>query len=419
MCGIVGIYSPRSTVASEELKHVIGRLTHRGPDGQRTWVSGDRVGLGHARLSIIDLATGDQPIASEDERLQIVVNGEFYDFERVQRDLEAGATASAPARTARSPCTSTRTSARPACSTCAASSPSCSGTAPTTRSSPRGIASASSRSTTSRGDGCTSPPRSRRCSRPACRPAGTAPFFRANHSSCPPQDRTLFDGIHQVPPGHFLLATAGQVRLIRYWDFDYPPADRRRLGAPDAEYAERSGTSSMRQSACASGPMCRSAVTSAGDRLLCRAGPGGHARSDPIRAFTLTFDRPATTSGASPARWPARRGRVPPDPDPAIRPRRPLRRCDLAGRDARVQRPRRGEVPAQPGRARRRLQGRADRRRLGRDPRRLPPLPAGHGAAQLAGTRPVRASGSSWRQLEAGNPVSRGLLLPDGEAARW
>ncbi len=53
------------------------------------WISPDgRVGLGHARLSIIDLATGDQPIASEDERLRIVVNGEFYDFERVQRDLE-------------------------------------------------------------------------------------------------------------------------------------------------------------------------------------------------------------------------------------------------------------------------------------------------------------------------------------------
>ena len=40
-----------------------------------------------------------------------------------------------------------------------------------------------------------------------------------------PQDRTLFDGIYQVPPGHFLLATGGQVRLIRYWDFDYPLAD--------------------------------------------------------------------------------------------------------------------------------------------------------------------------------------------------
>ena len=151
-----------------------------------------RVGLGHARLSIIDLTTGDQPIASEDERMQIVVNGEFYDFERTQRELEGGATASAPAPTARSPCTSTRTSARPASTTCAASSPSCSGTSPTTRCSPPGIASASSRSTTR--------PTAARCTwrrrRRRCFAAGVparwdhAAFFQANHFIGTPTPRT-------------------------------------------------------------------------------------------------------------------------------------------------------------------------------------------------------------------------------------
>ena len=88
MCGIVGMYSPTGAVGSEELQRATRRLTHRGPDGQRTWLDPDhRVGLGHARLSIIDLATGDQPIASEDGRLHIVVNGEFYDFERIQDEL--------------------------------------------------------------------------------------------------------------------------------------------------------------------------------------------------------------------------------------------------------------------------------------------------------------------------------------------
>ncbi len=48
-----------------------------------------RVGLGHARLSIIDLTTGDQPIENEDGRLRIVANGEFYDFERIRKDLES------------------------------------------------------------------------------------------------------------------------------------------------------------------------------------------------------------------------------------------------------------------------------------------------------------------------------------------
>lgn len=46
--------------------------------------------LATARLSIIDLATGDQPIASEDERTRIIVNGEFYGFEPIQAELERG-----------------------------------------------------------------------------------------------------------------------------------------------------------------------------------------------------------------------------------------------------------------------------------------------------------------------------------------
>src|SRR5262249_45900775 len=89
MCGIVAMYSAREPIDAGSLERATRRLAHRGPDGQRTWLAGDRrVGLGHARLSITDLGTGDQPIASEDEALRIVVNGEFYDFERIRCDLE-------------------------------------------------------------------------------------------------------------------------------------------------------------------------------------------------------------------------------------------------------------------------------------------------------------------------------------------
>ena len=89
MCGIVAAYAMRGQVPCDALGRATGRLDHRGPDGCRTWTSDDgRAGLGHARLSIIDLATGDQPIASEDGALRIVVNGEFYDFERTRRELE-------------------------------------------------------------------------------------------------------------------------------------------------------------------------------------------------------------------------------------------------------------------------------------------------------------------------------------------
>jgi asparagine synthase (glutamine-hydrolysing) len=89
MCGIVAMLSGGAPVAEHALADATRALFHRGPDAQRWWVAPQgRVGLGHARLSIIDLATGDQPITNEDGRIHAVVNGELYDFERIQRELE-------------------------------------------------------------------------------------------------------------------------------------------------------------------------------------------------------------------------------------------------------------------------------------------------------------------------------------------
>src|ERR1051326_6089255 len=89
MCGIAAIFSRSKPVARRALEGAVQSLIHRGPDNQSVWYSPDqRVGLGHTRLSIIDLTTGDQPIANEDERVHIVVYGEFYDFERQRRELE-------------------------------------------------------------------------------------------------------------------------------------------------------------------------------------------------------------------------------------------------------------------------------------------------------------------------------------------
>src|SRR6478736_6766014 len=89
MCGMAAILSRQAPVAPATIERATSRLYHRGPDGQRHWISADgRVALGHARLSIIDLSTGNQPIASEDEQTRIVVNGEFYGYEVIQRELE-------------------------------------------------------------------------------------------------------------------------------------------------------------------------------------------------------------------------------------------------------------------------------------------------------------------------------------------
>src|SRR5258708_8767106 len=81
MCGIAAIfsYSGQRPVDTLKLKHSLDQLSHRGPDGRTIWSApGKDIALGHARLSIIDLVTGTQPIANEDGSLRIVVNAEFY-----------------------------------------------------------------------------------------------------------------------------------------------------------------------------------------------------------------------------------------------------------------------------------------------------------------------------------------------------
>src|SRR5215471_14841357 len=89
MCGIVGFFSRRAPNSEAALRRATRTLNHRGPDGQGHWMSKDgRVALGHTRLSIIDLTTGDQPIASEDGRTRIVVNGEFYGYEAIRQELQ-------------------------------------------------------------------------------------------------------------------------------------------------------------------------------------------------------------------------------------------------------------------------------------------------------------------------------------------
>ncbi len=91
MCGICGkIYFDRSRPVDERLiRQMTDVLQHRGPDDSGVFVSGS-IGLGHRRLSIIDLsAAGRQPMANEDGSLQIVLNGEIYNYKELRPELEA------------------------------------------------------------------------------------------------------------------------------------------------------------------------------------------------------------------------------------------------------------------------------------------------------------------------------------------
>ncbi len=293
MCGIVALFSHREPISEATLCRATQSLYHRGPDGQRHWISPDRkVALGHARLSIIDLTTGDQPIASEDERIRIVVNGEFYGYEAIQRELEQ---AGHRLRT-------------------------------------RSDSEIALHLYEDLGTQCLHRLRgefafvlwdqTHRTIFAARDRFGIKPLFYAIHNETlyfasevkalfaagvparwdpesfsnsvdygGSQMRTLFDGVFQVPPGHYILATDKHIQVNKYWDFNYPRANGASLNRSDADYsAELRHTleEAVRLRLRADVPV--GCYLSGGLDSCAILGLASRHHADPIRAFTLTFD---------------------------------------------------------------------------------------------------------------------------------
>jgi len=88
MCGIAGVLNmgDKPPVSKETLNRMISVIKHRGPDEFGIYKD-DRVGLGHARLSIIDLSTGSQPMSNEDGTVWITFNGEVFNYLELREDL--------------------------------------------------------------------------------------------------------------------------------------------------------------------------------------------------------------------------------------------------------------------------------------------------------------------------------------------
>ena len=88
MCGIFGIYNYKESksVNRKDIINGLSALSHRGPDGQGLYLH-NTIGIGHKRLSIIDLETGYQPIANEDNTIFIICNGEIYNYIQIRNDL--------------------------------------------------------------------------------------------------------------------------------------------------------------------------------------------------------------------------------------------------------------------------------------------------------------------------------------------
>ena len=293
MCGIVGVFSRNEPISAGRLQRATRSLYHRGPDGQRCWMSRDRrVGLGHARLSIIDLTTGTQPIASEDGRSQIAVNGEFYGYETIQRELESSGHR-----------LRTRSDSEIALHLYQDLGPQCLHRL-------RGefafiIWDDNHRTLFAARDRF-----------------GIKPLFYAFHNDTlflasevkalfaagvparwdaesvaqsvelgGHQIRTLFEGVFQVPPGYYLIATDKHFQLVPYWDFNYPRTAEHTPQRSDAEYVAEFRQvleEAVRVRLRADVPVA--CYLSGGLDSCAVLGLAAKHRSDPIRAFTLTFD---------------------------------------------------------------------------------------------------------------------------------
>ena len=301
MCGIVAMFSHRGPVSRPALERATQALYHRGPDGQRCWISPEgHVGLGHARLSIIDLAGGQQPIASEDDRTHLIVNGEFYGYEPIQRRLEAHGHR-----------LRTRSDSEIALHLYEDVGTHCLHEL--------------------RGEFALVLWDSAHQTLFAARDRfGIKPLFFAEHegtlylasevkalfaagvparwdsesvfrgvdlSGSP--HRTLFHGVRQVPPGYYLLATERHLQLAKYWDFDYPEAERARPHRSEAEYVEQFRSAleeAVRLRLRADVPV--GCYLSGGLDSCAVLGLASRHHPEPIHAFTLTFDRVEYDEGA-------------------------------------------------------------------------------------------------------------------------
>ena len=89
MCGVAGMLclSAQAKPERHDLEHMAASLQHRGPDGYGYYLD-EQVGLAHARLSIIDLTSGDQPIHNESKSIYTIFNGEIFNYIELRQELE-------------------------------------------------------------------------------------------------------------------------------------------------------------------------------------------------------------------------------------------------------------------------------------------------------------------------------------------
>jgi asparagine synthase (glutamine-hydrolysing) len=305
MCGLVGMLDTRGrrSYSGELLRQMNDTLVHRGPDEDGVHLE-PGVALGHRRLSIIDLATGQQPLFNEDGSVVVVFNGEIYNHRQLMPELESLGTCSAPAATPRSSCMRGRPGASAAWSASAACLPSPSGTATGAACSWRATGSASSPCITR----CSmTAPSVRLGAEGAHRPSGlpasstrsaVEQYFALGYVADP---HCIYRAVRKLPPGHLLscrrAAAARAGALLGCALHAGQPARRRRCGRGIAGPHRRVGTAPADLGAAAG----RVPVGRRG--LECGGGDHGRARRPPGAHLLDRLRRRRHSTKAAMRRW--------------------------------------------------------------------------------------------------------------------
>lgn len=294
MCGFLTMLARRSGARRERFDAAVATLEHRGPDATNVWWSEDqRMALGHTRLSIIGLDNGDQPIGTSDERVRVVVNGELYGYQQQRASLRDTGAAFA-----------TDSDSEVALQLY--------------------LRHGAGMVHQLRGEFAIVVADQRTGAQLAFRDRfGIKPLFYTVHDGdvifaseikallalgvparwdstsllsemylVRPHQRTLFEGVYTVPPGHYAIAQDGAVTLHRYWDADYASAEE--LSRDDRSDAEAIAgfrevlNDAMRERLVADVEVA--SYLSGGIDSCAVLGLAQQMSDRPIRAFTITFD---------------------------------------------------------------------------------------------------------------------------------
>lgn len=240
MCGIIGVFAKREAVTPDLLRASVSQLHHRGPDSRGYWThSNGSIGMGHARLSVIDLDTGEQPLVNEDGTIHAVVNGEFYDFERIREEL-----------TKKGHSFRSRSDSEVLIHLYEEEGVQClerlRGEFAFILWDDRNRLLFAARDRFGikplyySGDGQKLVLASEAKALFAAGVPARWSLDGVHQSICigvPAEGRSYFENIFQMPPGHFLLLQGGYLHLRRYWDFNHPPAGRA-SSRPEGELIE-------------------------------------------------------------------------------------------------------------------------------------------------------------------------------------